>query len=578
MFRNRKRVLAAGAVVAASAGLLAACGGGGSSAAPEKGTLYYLISTSAKPEHLDPQRVYIGRDITNLSRLVYRQLVTFPDSTNTKTSITPVPDLATNTGTSLNGAKTWKFTIKSGVTWQDGKPITCDDFKYGASRVFAQDVLTGGPNYLVSYLNVPTNKDGSSIYAGPYDKSAKNAAGQKAFDKAITCQGQTITYNFKKPWPDFPLAIAALHMMDPYRADQDNGDKSNYSVFSDGPYELQGSWNEDTGGTFVRNPNYKASSDTTGSRKALPDKVIFQVGGTTETIADRLIADNGTDVNAVSDRSVPPTRYGQLTGSVNDRLTTVPSPYVDYLAMNVKNVPNVLVRKAIYLATNDQGWIDAGGGTRSYKTAKSIVLPTITGYQPNPAFTAPPSGDVNAAKQLLQQAGVKTPYPITFMYEKTDTADKQAAVLQAQWKQAGFDVTLQGIGADNYYATIQKPSNKGSFYWAGWGADWPSAITITPPLFDGRVNLTPSSSQNDYGQYNSPAFNKYVDEAQNASTLAQQTTALQKADAQLGKDYAYIPLENQIFNLLRGSNVTNYQTTAASNGYPDLGGIDVSNH
>ena len=40
------------------------------------GTLHYL--TDYATEHLDPQRVYHGRDIANLSRLVYRGLVTFP--------------------------------------------------------------------------------------------------------------------------------------------------------------------------------------------------------------------------------------------------------------------------------------------------------------------------------------------------------------------------------------------------------------------------------------------------------------------------------------------------------------------
>ena len=64
-------------------------------------------------------------------------------------------DLATDTGTASNGAKTWKFTLKDGVKWQDGKAITCEDFKYGASRVFATDVITGGPNYILSYLDVP---------------------------------------------------------------------------------------------------------------------------------------------------------------------------------------------------------------------------------------------------------------------------------------------------------------------------------------------------------------------------------------------------------------------------------------
>src|SRR5690349_8438168 len=166
----RKQVLA---VVAATslAASLAACGGGGSSpgGTTEGGTLYYYIT---KPvEHVDPQRVYVGRDISNFNRLVYRSLVSFPISTDAKEANTPVPDLATDTGTVSDGAKTWKFTLRDGVKWQDGKPITCEDVKYGASRVFATDVITGGPNYILSYLDVPAGKDGLPAYKGPYRKT-----------------------------------------------------------------------------------------------------------------------------------------------------------------------------------------------------------------------------------------------------------------------------------------------------------------------------------------------------------------------------------------------------------------------
>ena len=71
------------------------------SAGAAGGTLNYLIF--APIEHVDPQRIYVGRDITNFSRTVYRQLVTFPISTDAEVSNTPVPDLATDTGTSSRG-------------------------------------------------------------------------------------------------------------------------------------------------------------------------------------------------------------------------------------------------------------------------------------------------------------------------------------------------------------------------------------------------------------------------------------------------------------------------------------------
>ena len=53
------------------------------------------------------------------------------------------------------------------MKWEDGKDITCEDFKYGASRVFATDVITGGPNYLLSYLDIPTGRGRAPGVQGP---------------------------------------------------------------------------------------------------------------------------------------------------------------------------------------------------------------------------------------------------------------------------------------------------------------------------------------------------------------------------------------------------------------------------
>lgn len=572
MANNRTRLLAV-LVSGGMAASLAACGGGdddstsssSNSSSAKGGTLTYLMEDPI--EHLDPQRVYVGRDISNLSRTVYRTLVTFPASEDPDAAQTPVPDLATDTGTSKENGKQWSFTIKDGVKWEDGQPITCEDFKYGASRVFATDVITGGPNYLLSYLDIPTDpKTGLPAYTGPY--TGKN---QAMYDKAVTCDGNTITYNFNKPWPDFPLAIAALHMLDPYRKDKDQGNKSNFQIFSNGPYKLDGAWNKNSGGTLVRNDNYDPSTDSTDIRKALPDSIVFDIGDSPETIYDRLIKDSGDDQTAITGNRVPPSKFAEV---VQDRYLNVPSPYVDYVLPNFKTLTDPKVRQALSVATDIEGWINAGGGSKAYIPAESIVNPNVVGYQENPAFSGPNSGDPDAAKQLLSEAGVQTPYPITFTYPQSDTADKQAAALKEGWDKAGFKTTLDPLGA-TYYDVIQKPDNDADVIWGGWGSDWPSAITVTAPLFDSRINLTANSTGQDYGNYKSDKFNKLVDEAQNAADLDTQTKALQEADTVLGQDTAYIPLEIAVFNWMWGSKVTNFTTTAASSSYPDLGLIGV---
>ena len=212
------------------------------------------------------------------------------------------PDLATTTGTSSNSNKTWTWTLKSGIKWQDGTPVTCEDVKYGVSRTFAVDVITGGPNYAIQFLDIPTKADGSSVYTGPYTK--KN---QADFDKAVTCSGNTITFHLRKSVPDFNYTVSsALMAFAPFKASQDKGAASNFQVFADGPYMLQGTWVDGKGGTFVRNPNYDPATDDTTIRRALPDKVVYLEGLATETIFSRLLADQGNDQFLVTDRVCPP--------------------------------------------------------------------------------------------------------------------------------------------------------------------------------------------------------------------------------------------------------------------------------
>lgn len=560
------------AVAIAGSMSLAACGGGSSDdkgssneGGGKGGTLYYLSKRPA--EHLDPQRMYIGRDIADMGRLTYRSLVQMPVTEDAAKADKPVADLATDTGKMSDGGKKWSFTLKDGVKWQDGKDITCEDLKYGLSRSFATDVITGGPNYALGFLDVP-QKDGLPVYNGPYKK-----AGQADFDKAVTCDGKTITYKFNKAWPDFNLAVASLRAFDPYRKDQDKGDKSNYAVFSNGPYKLQGTWQKGKGGTFVRNENYDAKTD--GVRKALPDKIVFQEGLTNEVINQRLIADSGNDKNAVTDRAVPPSMYGQVTGKIADRSTNPQSPYVDYLVPNFKKMTNPKVRQALLAATSQDAWIKAGGGDKAYTNAYSIINPALTtAYAKNPAFKYGTGGNIEEAQKLLKEAGQPNP-SIKFTYSGgTPTSQKQAAALKDTWEKAGFKVTLNEL-TDTYYDVIQNPNADGDIFWGGWGADWPSASTVIPALFDSRINLTAKSNGQDYGNYKSDEVNKMIDEAAKATSVDAAGEIYKKIDKKLGEDVAYIPLESQKFYLLRGSNVTNYIDNPATSMYPDLGSVGV---
>ncbi|WP_036563193.1 ABC transporter substrate-binding protein [Nocardioides halotolerans] len=578
---RRSRFAALAAATALTLGF-AGCGGdggggGGAANHPQerteatKGGAVFSLE-QAVTQTLDPQRVYSGRDISYLGNLVYRSWVMFPPgATDTTEGSTPIPDLATDTGQSNEDATEWSFTVKDGPTWQDGKPVTCEDFKYGVSRTFATDVITGGPNYIIGYLDVPEDADGAPAYKGPY-----TGEGQDAFDQAVSCEGSTITYRFKKPWPDFPLAIAALRAFDPYRADQDKGDASKYLAFSSGPYMLDDKgWNEDSGGTFVRNPAWDGTEDT--NREANPDTFTFEIGLEPEVIVDRLIADEGDDRNAITSRNVTPAQYPQISGDVADRAVNLQSPFSNYLVPNFNRLTNLKVRQALAAATDRGAYVGALGGDNASAPSLSIVNPATPGYVANPSFGEAEGGDVEGAKALLEESGETLPYPIKLTYPiGSDAFDKALAALKATYDEAGFNVTLDGLDPSGpYYDTVQKPGSDSDLIWGGWGADWPSVSTVIPPLFDSRINISKTSNGQDYGNYSSDEVNAAMDAASAETDLDKANEMWSEVDNMLAEDVAYIPLDITQFYFLHGSNIENYVNSVSSSGYADLGVISV---
>ncbi|KRB74116.1 ABC transporter substrate-binding protein [Nocardioides sp. Root190] len=576
MGMNLKKAVAAGA--AAALGMtLAACGGGDSdgpggkseATASKGGTLYYL---QAFPfEAADPQRIYYGVQLANWRRVLYRGLVAFPMSEDPEVANTPVADLATDTGTASEGGKVWKFTLKDGVKWEDGSDVTCEDVQYGTSRVFANDVIIGGPNYTLSYIDVED-------YPGPYKATAEQ---QAAFEDAVSCEGKTVTFRFNKPWADFPQAAAGMMMVDPYKEASDEGDKGKWNVLSNGPYKVEGGvWDKDKGATLVRNDQYDVKTDKPEElRLALPDVIEWQINNSDtagELFNDRLIKNSGNDQYAITNARVSPPQFPKITGEVEKRYLNVLSPYNSYLVPNAKRITDVKVKKALAVSLNLNGYVKALGGERTAAPAETIVNPGVSGSQDNPAFAEDNNndGDPAAAKALLAEAGVKTPYPIKLSYPKTPTADKAMAIIKEGWDAAGFKVTLDGL-QDTYYDVAATPNKDSDVLWAGWGADWPSMSTVLPPLFDSRPNFSDATCGNDYGCYQSDAFEALVDESANASTVEDQVAKLQDADKVLGEEFAYMPLEITKFNWLFGSKVTGFTTTAASSAYPELGLIGV---
>ena len=100
---------------------------------------------------------------------------------------------------------------------------------------------------------------------------------------------------------------------------------------------------------------------------------------------------------------------------------------------------------------------------------------------------------------------------------------------------------------------------------------------MIPPLFDSRINLTSDSNGQDYGNYRSDEVNKMIDEAAQMTDVDDAGhRSTPRSTTSSARTWPTSRLEVTQFYFLRGSKVTGYVNTPASNGYPDLGCVGVT--
>lgn len=501
------------------------------------GTLFMLMSTAVSNggtgfQDMDPQRTYTGEDLALFSATINRSLTAYTYSDDAAVASALMPDAATDTGTASADGKTWSFTIRDGIKWQDGSDVTCEDYKFGVSRVFAQDLVGGGPAFALAFLDIPSvdgflaDADGIpqptsvSVYAGPYADdipgvfsddglSQPIANDTAAFEQAVTCDGNTITYRLTNPHFDFNYTVTLGLGAVPNPTDHpevDTGEAYDQAPWSNGPYMIE-SLVPDVGGhlQMVRNPFYDSATDESG-RMAYPDEWMIQFGIDPGVMDQRLMNPSGDDQFAVSYGGVQPENLATVFA---DPSTAKPEfegrafsdydPYSSYYSIRTDVVTNVKIRQAMAVALDRAALRQNGGGDFVGDYADGFIKPNIgMDYAPTNLWDAsgpfgqdiPDTGDTAFAQQLIAESGEPAP-TLTWQYISTPVSDKGAGIIQDSLQKAGFTVNLSVI-TTNRYACYFDPECQTEFQGAGWGPDWPNASTVISPLFtqDGGWNIS----------------------------------------------------------------------------------------
>jgi oligopeptide transport system substrate-binding protein len=457
------------------------------------GTLNLAMQTA--PQTFDPARAGDGNSI-QFARMQFNTLVWY-----TPLGVKIVPALAERWRVT-DGGRTYTFTLRHGVTFSNGDPLTAQDVVFTFTRLNEAET------------------------AAPYQSSFADIAGSQALfkGKASTLSGiravgkYTVVMHLTAPEP-YWLNIVALpsagiedaRVAASWNADETAKVAKPITPVGTGPFILQGSAAAATSYSLVRNPHYW--------QKGLPylGKIVVHIGASPTLAFEQF--ERG-DIQFFLG-GVDPSDYLQVKRPPLSReYYDVPSEGIWYLGFNVNVKPwnRLKLRQAVEYAI-DKPYLSAVVDNSRAKVANTVLPPGMPGYEgnfdPYPTNYATAKGTAAAiakAKALVKAAGYPHGLNAGTFYLFESAGDTQtAAIVKQDLARVGIRVAPRILSFPAFFALGSHPKGMG-FYWLAWGQDYPDPQDFLYNLFDGQQD-----GANNFSWYNNATVNRLLARADTSS-------------------------------------------------------------
>ena len=455
-----------------------------SSALAQSGRLVVAQGTDAAS--LDPQRQNDAFSTSILSNvfdtLIYREA-----------NLDLVPGLAT--AWELVDDTTWRITLRAGVTFHDGSPLTAEDVKFTLER--------------------PLNPALASPLAGRFGV----IAGVDVID-ALTVHVRTTA-----PYPLLPARLSEWFVLSKAYVEA-NDEATVASVpMGTGAYRFV-AWVKDDRLVLAANEAYWRGAP------AIRDVVFRPI----PELSTRVAALQSGDVDLVT--NVPAFRQSEVARNARLDVRTVPSTFFQYVALDGTKNPVLAdrrVRQAIQFATNVPEIVEFLFEGAAAQLAVPLALgtfgldPTIERYPYDP----------ERARALLAEAGY--PNGIRFAMDAPVgryAQDKETAeALVGQWAQVGIQVDLNinewSVQLTKYRAGTELTDS----HFMGWGT---STFDADDVFFGGFANVPTKNN------YENPEVTELVRQARTTMDPNRRLELYAQVQRILYDDATWITLFQQV--------------------------------
>ncbi|MFD5570615.1 ABC transporter substrate-binding protein [Streptomyces cadmiisoli] len=388
---------------------------------------------------------------------VFQSLLSFP-----KGGTEPEPEVASECAFTDSAIRVYKCTLKDGLKFSNGDPLTSEDVKFSFDRLLKIDDADG-PAVMFSTLD--------SVEA-PNEK--------------------TVVFKMKVPDATFPSKIASgAGSIVNHREYDANALREDGGAVGSGPYKLD-SFTDDQA-VFSVNENYTGNAEVQNSGVTLKFFHGDRAGLKQALLDEDLdIAYRGLSAGDIAD-------IEEADADAGVKVVEGSSAEVQHLVFNVDDpvVGRLGVRKAIaHLIDRDALMENVHQGTAT--PLYSIVPAGIAGH--NTAFfdTYGARPSKVKAEEALRADGITDKVELTLWSTPSrygPATDQEFEAIAAQLNASGlFSAEVKSVPFDQYEKDIA--DGKYGVYVKGWVPDYPDADNFTAPFF-GKGNVLENNYSND---------------------------------------------------------------------------------
>lgn len=391
----------------------------------------------------------------------------------------------------------WTFTLRAGLLFHDGKPVTSEDVVMSLQRWSARDSMGVVLRSFLSKMDVVDDRTFRIVFRKPFGPTL-DALSRAAFIMPKRMAETPVSEQIKEHIGSGPYV---------FKADE----------FKPGERVV-----------YLRNDKYvpraEPASGTAGGKRVYVDRVEWNIIRDPQTQLSALLAG---EVDIILQPAAE--QYATLRSSPGVSLVDMtPAGAMFTLRMNFLHPPfdDVKIRRAAMLAVGQEQVLRTQVATPGlYRFCKSLY-PCGTAYESSNTGLFTGVADPAAAKKLLEEAGYKG-QPVV-MLRPSDLAahSKVPLVLKQQLEQAGFKVDLQTM---DWQTVLVRRAKKEAPSEGGWNA----FVTVNAssdnqsPLSMSMMNAT--GTRGWFGWQNDPELEEIKKQFAGAKTEAERKSLAEKA-------------------------------------------------